>query len=650
MSKNREQKHAKHLAEQQQHEQHRHREEAAHHDEHFVEAPKGTSRTRFLFNFLLVVFLLMIFSITGPLMSTLSGNGGGAEKEYISWTLPNGERRSLTGSEFIQEKRNFAALEGVYPYLGMQGIDPGDDESTARFLITEDLARWNGVAAPSDDLAEFILTIFGDEANYRGYIAQRRDQTTLTFEKLLSRALTVQRYTLLLASGASGASPVEAAELWQTQNQEYEFQYVQLKNEDFEEAARAELPGPEELQDWFDGLSPFQKSRFNTQPSWSADLTWFDTSSTGAMDALFETYPRPEDEDAEEMALNYYNSFSYVRFVKPEPEENESSEDGDSSEEGDDAATEEIGDKFLAFDDVKEICLREAPIYYSMADWLSHMQARTDAGEVVDMQTEAAGLGLTFVPVDPRTREAWGAGEEAWSGPSVAGSTGSLPEGRLATRVVVEENALVVARVIEKLAPTLPPFEEIREQAGDEWVKERRSVVAVEKLAALRAGFEVEPEEGTDEGAEESAVDDGPRDASAELEAFKAAVTAAGFTVVERDYRTRYPRPYDDPADLTDADTYLQGNTLYYSLEAGDIAEPEASRDGIWSYLVRFGGQRDADLSKMDPGELEQMMAQQRRTAEIGFFSSTFDDPEWIKRTFSLRLQSWENEEEGPTN
>ncbi len=611
MSKNREQKHAHQLAEKHAQEQQRQAEQAAHHEEHFVEAPKGTSRARFLFNFLLVVFLLVIFSISGPFMSALSGGGGGADDVFCSWTLPNGERQSLTTIEFFQEKRNFASLEVMFPYLGMQGIDPGEDESTARFLISEQMAEWNGVSAASEDLAELILGAFGDQDTYRRYIASRRDLTPATFEKMLRRGRTVQRYTQLLASGAHLVSPTEIAETWSKQNQE---------NADFADAARAELPGPEGLQDWFDGLSPFEKSRFNSLPSWSADLVWFDVAAPADTTALFAKYPRPEDEDAEEMALNYYNSFSYVRFARPEPAEGEE-------------APEE---KFFSFDEVADAARLEAPVYYSMADWLSDMQSRMDAGEAVDLEAEGKALGLSAALVAPRSRDGWSEGEEPWAGQFLAQSTSGVPEGRLATRVTVEKGALVVARVLEKNDPSLPPFEEISEQVADRWVEQQQSEVALDRLRELRAGFEVQPAEGVEEASKE---------AKADLEAFKAAVTAAGYTLVERGYRSRYPRPGDDSTETTAGDTFLQGSSLIYSLEDSDIAEPEASRDGLNSFLVRFGGKRNADLSKMDPSELQAMQGQLGRNAEIAFFQDSFDDPEWIKRNFSLYLKSWEGDE-----
>jgi hypothetical protein len=630
MSKNREQKHAKHLAEKHSLEKQQAKETEQHPTEaHLVEVPKGTSRLRFILSFVLVVFLLLVFSITGPMMSALSGGSEGGDAVFMSWTLPDGQKRTLNTAEFFQEKRAFATLEIMYPILGMAGIDPGDNDATARFLITEDMAHFSGVSAATDDLEELILTAFGDAETYKGYIASRRDLTPLAFEALLRRGRTAQRYTQLLASGVSALAPTEIADAWSKNNQEYNFQYVELTNEDFSEAARASLPGDEALEDWFDGLSPFEKAGYNTSPSWSADLAWLDTSSSAPMQALMEAYPRPEDEDAEEMALNYYNSFSYVRFLRPTPE------DGGAEEEQD-------AERFLAYEDVTSLAQREAPIYNSLVDWLSDMQTRLDEGEVVDLQTEAIALGLTFAAVDPRTSADWAEGEEPWSGNFLAQSTGGLPEGRLATRVTVEEGAFVIAQVVEKFAASLPPFSEVRDRVADSWAEERRAELAVESLVSLRAEFEVAPEDGD--------VKDAPRAASTDLEAFKSAVTAAGYTLVERGFKTRYSRPGDDPSKNSEADNFLQNSTQFYTLEEGTLPVPSGTRDGKLSFLVRVGGKRDPELSMMDPGELAMMKMQLGRTAEMAFFQNTYENPKWIKAEFSLYLKSWESDNDEPAN
>ena len=129
MSKNREKKHAAHLAERKAHAQQAVENTAEQHEQHLVEAPKGTSRARFLFNLFLVVFLLLIFSITGPMMASLTGGGGATGEVFLSWTTPEGEKRVIETGDFYEEKRSFRNVEFLLPFLLGRQVDPGEDTS-----------------------------------------------------------------------------------------------------------------------------------------------------------------------------------------------------------------------------------------------------------------------------------------------------------------------------------------------------------------------------------------------------------------------------------------------------------------------------------------------------------------------------------------
>ena len=655
MSKNREKKHTAHLKERQDHEHEVIEKSAGHHEQHLVEAPKGTSRMRFFLQFLLVVFLLMIFSITGPVMDALSGGGGGGDDIYMSWTSRSGERHTLTNMEFFQQKRNFAQLEVVYRYMNFGAAETGDDEDTARFLILEQLAAEAGVIAAESEVAETIIALWQSVENYKGYIASRRDLTPVAYEKLLRRALAVRRYLMLYGSGAREVGPERIIERWQLTAKEYSFDYVEAIAADFEEETRAALPADQELQDWFDGLPPFQKSRFNTKESMSADLAWFDPAEERTYEALFERYPRPEDEDAEEMAQNYYNSFSHVRFARPEPEPGEEgSEDPEVPEhdhsdpdhdheaavqaEAEAAAEAAAREKYYAFDEVAERVGVEAPIYYSMVDWLSHMQKRQAEGEAFDMQTEAISLGFQFERVEPRTREGWTDTEDIWSGRYLGSSMMSAPEGEFAPRVSVGEKVLVASKILERMPPTLPPFAEIRDGVADKWVDEEAPRVAAAKLETVRDAFGDRPETGVFA-------------TTADRETFTAAVEAAGLSVVTRDYQRQFPRVGPDDPEPTLVDNYLRSTTTLYGMEPDQVAKAEATRDGQAAYLVRFAGKRDGDVATMEPSEAEQALLQLSSGAEQEFFSRTFHSNEWIKQEFNLALKSWEiPEEPAPTN
>ncbi len=622
MSKNREKKHAAHLAERKAHAQQTLESTAEQHEAHLVEAPKGTSRARFLFNLLLVIFLLLIFSITGPMMSSLTGGGAATGEVAMRWTTPDGERREVETGDFYDQKRRIRTLEPFFQFLLLGQVDPGDDIQVARFLILESLARRSGIHVADEEVAETILAFFETAENYNSFVASRRELTQKAFEEILRRGLIVRRFLQMSGLPAGEVLAEDVIERWKSGAQEYNFEFVEVVSEDYEDAARAELPGAEELEDWFNALPAFQKQEFNTERSFAADIAWFDPEAEGDYAQLLERFPRPEEEDAEVMAENYYNRNSHVRFARPIP-----------ANEDEAQKLEESGDKFFTFEEVKEQVQREAPIYYSMMDWISDLRLRQSQGENPDLETEAISLGLNFVRLEPRTLTALREGEEPWSGNYLAGSLMRVQEGEFSRRVEVEEGALVVGKVIEILPPSLPPFPEIQDRVADKWVKERRPAIAAERLEAVRDAFGERPEE---EGA--------AFETSATSEEFAAAATAAGFEVQERGWSTQYPRLGEVQEQPTQFEFYLRSKASLYSADDGHVAAAEATRDGNAAYLVRCAGEREADVSTMRPVEVDSNLSQLRQAAAQKFFTSTYADDNWLRSTFNLYLRSLDEE------
>jgi hypothetical protein len=619
MSKNREKKHSDHLAERKAHAHEVVESAAEHHETHLVEAPKGTSRARFLFNFLLVVFLLVIFSITGPMMSTLSGGGGATGEIAMSWTTPDGERISIEVGDWYTEKQRIAKISNFGPYLLLGQLDPGDDLQLARFVILESLAQRAGIYVADEEVADAILENFGTKDNYDTYIAQTRGRSAAAFEAVLRRGLVVRRYIQMAALSAGEVLSEDVRERWQLGAKEHDFEYVEVLTDDFEEAARAVLPADDELEDWFNSLPEWQKQEFNTEPSFAFDVAWLDPGLPTVYTQLFERYPRPEEEDAQQQAELYFNRHNHVRFVRPEPAEEEETED----------ETEvDPQDRFFTLEEVSEQVNREAPIYASLMDWLSDMRKRESGGESVDLETEAISLGMQFARVEPRTVTALRDAEEPWAGLFFAGTLSRVPEGQFTPRITVEAGALVTARVIEILPPSLPPFAEIRDRVADKWVDERRPIIAAEALEAIRDAFGERPAE---EG--EAFV------TSATAEEFLAAVEAAGYEVQKRGWATQYPRQGDTEVRATLIENYLRSRMTLFSMDPDGVDSAEATRDGQAAYLVRYVGSRDGDIATMRPIEVASALGQVQQTALTEFFSSTIGDFEWLRREFNLFLR-----------
>jgi integrase len=593
-----------------------------HHEEHhLVEAPKGTSRTRFLLNLVLVVFLLLIFTVTGPMMSSLTG-GNSTGETFMAWTMPDGERVQLDSVEFYTEKRRFGRLEPILPYLQFPQAEAGDDIETARFLILEKLAERAGVYVADDEISETILTLFGSSAAYLNYINNSRDLTPVAYESILRRGLIVRRYILLNGQTSREVLASDVVERWKENSKLFDFEYVEVLCEDYEDAARAALPDDAALEAYFEAMPPFQKARFNTEPRLSAELAWIDPAAEGDLGALLERYPAAEGEDPEEVAKQYFNSFSSVRFRRPEPDTEGLSED-------EAAKLLEEFDRYYAYEDVADRARREAPVYHALAAWLEDLSARKAAGEAADLETEAIAFGLSFERFEPRTRTELVEGEEPWSGNYLLGAVVGLQPGDLGGRVVIEQDALVVPRLLEKLDPTLPPFAEIREQVADRWVEEERPKLAAAALEALRDGLGERPEEGEFTPVVSS-------------EEFRAAAEAGGFEVQNRGWKRQFPRPGDETP--TEAEFYLRSRSSLFSMEEGSVPEAEASRDGKAAYLVRTMGSQDPDESELTPQEWSSAQGQLESAAMTAYYADQIRNDDWLRTTFNLFLRSDESD------
>lgn len=598
-----------------------------HHEEHhLVEAPRGTSRTRFLFNLILVVFLLLIFSITGPMMSSLSGSGADSGQTYFAWTTPDGERVTFDTTEFITEKRRFARLGRVLAYLQFPGADPGDEIELARFLIMEKLAERAGIWVADNEVADTILTLFVTQENYINYINNSRDLTPVAYESILRRGLIVRRFILLQGETAGEVLADDVIEQWKENSKEYNFDFVETLAEDFAEEARATLPDDAALEAYFDALPAFQKSRFNTEPRVSGEIAWFDPALGRDHGALLARYPADEGSDPEEVANQYYNSFSSVRFTRPAPETEGLSED-------ERLAAMEGYEPFFSFDEVADQARAEAPVYYAMTDWLTDLRQRTTAGEAADLETEAIVYGFDFTRFDPRTRTEMMDGEEAWTGRYLMGTLAGGAPGELSTRVVVEEDAIVVSRMLERLDPTLPPFADIRDEVADKWVEEEQPKLAVANLESIRDSLGERPEEGVFEP-------------TATGEEFAAAAVAAGYEVQKRGWNRQYPAA-DGEDRPTQAEFYIRSRASLFTLEDADVPAAEASRDGKAAYLLRSMGSRLPDAADMTPLEAAATQAQLESAAANEFYSGTLRNNDWLISTYNVSLQSLERETSG---
>lgn len=617
----------------------------AQHEDDLIVVPKGTSRTRFYLLIGLTVFVLLVFVVMEPLMMT-AGRRGDEDQAFMRWTGTGGAERVLSRADFMSEKRVFSYLdENMLQAMGLSNQRIQQDDEAARLIVMDDLARGWGIEITDAELAEQLRALFGpDLAGYEFYLRRYRTLTKAAFESALRRAMRIHRFELLAASGVAMADPDRVVELWQERQKEYAFDYVELESADFVEEARAELPEDEQLEVWLAGRNEVERSRFLRPERYTADAVYLPLTDEELPDGtlLFDRYPRPEDEDPLELAQNYYNRFVNVRFVRPEPLPETpppGGEEGEGGEEQDVAGPPPPQDPiderdriYFTFDEVRERVLAEAPIHQSMQDWFNDLRSRALDGEV-DLILEAADLGLVYASIDtPYTRQQWlEEVNQPWVGRFLVGAQGSVEPGQYVPRVVVEERALVVSRVLQRFPRALPPFEEIRDEVAEAWATAHAGKVALGKLEDLYEGMRRELGEDGEP----------TRNVVLEEERFREWVEGPGFVVRRRDYRGRFATPPPDELP-TQLEAYLRVTSAIYAAEDGAVLPPGTNRTGTHSFLLRMAGRRDADLAQMKPDELSNLSRQVRQQNATNFLQDTYRSTEFLQERHGLWLRGFE--------
>jgi hypothetical protein len=77
-----------------------------------------------------------------------------------------------------------------------------------------------------------------------------------------------------------------------------------------------------------------------------------------------------------------------------------------------------------------------------------------------------------------------------------------------------------------------------------------------------------------------------------------------------------------------------------YTQKENRVVDPALNREGTVAYLVRVGGVRDPDVSKMKPADLASLTKEQAQTDERQFQSNLFSR-ESLESRYHLDLESW---------
>lgn len=583
------------------------------HDDDVIIAPRGTKRGRFVMTFLLVVLVLTTFTVSDQVLNVFGvGSGGGS---FMSWKSGDGTSHTLSESEFMMEKRKLGPLMPfIFPGRSDRDVN---DEQVAAFIVLDQDAADSGVQATDKDLAKFVQDNFPSKEAYLAF-PRRYQMTGKEFEETVRRMIRYRRYVALVATPVTVPDMDAVEKRWKAQHQEYSADYAVLPVANLEAEARTLAPDAAAMRAWYEALPENEKDAYRTKEQAAAELAAFPLEGDFDATALLAKYPRPADQDAEQLAKDFHAGFSYVLYRREKPEQGK--------------------DFRKDFEEAKEQALRHAPIYNALLDWHKSLAERAAKGETFDFAAEAAELGLTYRnQTDPLTQEAWAALTVPWIGQYTMQriftgdqSTGLFPS------VVVDAKGFVMGRVTSRVPPRLPDYDEVADAAIAGWARERAKTLATEKLEKVRDAFGTRPDPNDTTAA--------PFKPEVDRDAFVKAVTDAGYSAQRRDWaELNAPLPTDGD---TTAATFFRQNPALFTNKVGSVPKAELDRAGSNAFLVRVDGVRDADVSKMTPRDISTVGGMIARDEVNAFLQTSLLSRESLTARYGLDMAPWRREKE----
>ncbi|HTF87829.1 MAG TPA: hypothetical protein VK843_05425 [Planctomycetota bacterium] len=584
------------------------------HDDDAIVVPKGTSKLRFLFLLFLTIFILVIFTVGDELMSSFGRKA--TNQDLVSWDGPIVGKRVLTAVEFMDEKRR----EDDYRRV-VNDRTQTDDDRLATELLLDELAKQSGVEIPIKELSKEVFEgtsglsmAFQNQQLYK-LVLQNNGVPGRVFEGVLRRKLRINRYLSLLSSMSPRPDNQAIEAHWKSMHPQVAFDLVGVDHASFDAEARAQMPDAAGLKAWYDELPDKQQLFFADflPETNAAELIAYRVAGENPATALLERFPLAADRDQEQLAKDYYNQYSSVRFVRATP-----LPEGSPEAEGKDRLLN-------SYEEVAELAKQESMILEAFRAWVSDVKARKQAGTPIDLAMEATTFGLSYRPVDAAKTEAEWSALPDYGGPFIARSIMGTQKDDFAADVAVDRNGFSFARVTEKIPASPPPFEKVADKAQTEWLKQKTQELATAKLNAIRDTFP-KPEE--------TAPTKNPK---ADEAAFKAAAEAAGMTVERRDWMS-FSEQGSDPEASKPSHDFLRTSGFLRNLPADEVAPVQPDRTRMHSYLVRSLGTREPPVVKLTPGDLDQYMKKLQRDNDEAFFKTNFS-PAALGERFKLRVK-----------
>ena len=541
------------------------------------------------------IFCLLVFSVTGPMMSTIASVMAEGPGVWATLDLPSGPAE-ITSEDY---RRANTLLSRERQIMGARSPEL-DTESVLAYATLMKLADEFEVAVVAEDLQSFLSYQFAISraTEYADIYKRFGFRNGHEYENVVSALIRQKKVEELLASGVVVTSE-QVREDFSKYFEEFSGDYLVFSADDFAQAAAALEPTEEEFSSFFDeGLTPLQIRDLENEEAvaWEALILTSDALGTEAVAAW-----APSDAPSSEALEGFYNYRRYSHYLRPEPEDGEVRDEETSPT----LSIEELGSRLE-----QDFRLHRAALLLSQ-----------EAGS--DLSAFAGEKGVEFLaettPV-PRS--------ELVDVPRIGSmELGELFRGEagewLPKAILVEDIAFVI-RPIEIRAREMPPVADIKDSVVDFWREGQGKNLAREAAQSFLA--KLPRSEGHVEGdpvviaEEEFAVE--------------------GHLVSKMDWIARRPRPVTDPLWGEDEKIApwlrLQiGNQLDELLD-GQAAGPYEFAGGDHQVIVRLKGRRPADTSTMWPGEMDSARARSSQEA-LRRFNSDNLSYEGLARAWNIQ-------------
>ena len=543
----------------------------------------------------LAIFCLVIFSITGPMTAVLTKMMQGDPPLMARLELPSGAAE--ISLEEYRSARNY--LSWSNRLMGVQ-TSPNTEEVLA-YATKRMLAAEYSVAVSDAELAQFLqmqMRIF-QAAKYQDIWRRMGFPSALQYEALVRELLKVSTLERLLASTAM-PSESELLAQWAKDYGEMKLEYVVFTSEDFIDAAAALEPSEEELAEFYDtGLSYNQRAGLMNEEAVAFEALIISEAALGteAVKAW-----NPQEEPSDEALQGFYDFRRFILYQR--------SADDPQIEIELTLSREELGDRLK-----RDFLLNRAALALLNEATSTEDLAAFATSKGVEMVVEAEPIPASQLPDLPRI------------GSSVLRQMAFSELNTFLNEPIILDGMALLARPSIQLSRAMPELTEVRESVVDYWRESRQQVLAKEAADAFVAAIP----------REEGALEGDP--VSMQSADFSAAVAASGGELVTMDWVSRRVRPVSDPK-WTSQDTlrpWLRnqvGSLLDDYVVNEVIGTLENPRDGA-SVVVLLAGRKDADTTRIWPGEIENARRTARSTAQRMFFDEQLSY-EGLARAFKI--------------